>query len=84
MAEVAVEIDQEGPEYALHGEEIYFDCLHTRCVGFQTQWTKRVHKWNIQPFPGYSKIGDLVRCLEVLHFFSWYFADLWPSQRVVI
>ena len=36
MAQLAIDMDQDGLEYPLQGEEAYFDGCHSRCVGYKT------------------------------------------------
>ena len=36
MAQLAIDMDQNGPEHPLQGEEAYFDGCHSRCVGYKT------------------------------------------------
>ena len=36
MAQLAIDVDQDGPEHPLQGEEAYFDGCHSRCAGYKT------------------------------------------------
>ena len=36
MAQLAIYMDQNGPEHPLSGEEAYFDGCHSRCAGYKT------------------------------------------------
>ena len=36
MAQLAIDMDQNGPEHPLQGEEAYFNGCHSRCVGYKT------------------------------------------------
>ena len=36
MTQLAVYMDQEGPENPLQGEEAYFSSLHLQCTGYKT------------------------------------------------
>ena len=36
MAQLAIYMDQDGPEHPLQGEEVYSDGCHSRCVGYKT------------------------------------------------
>ena len=36
MAQLAIDMDQDGPEHPLQGEEAYFDGCHSRCAGYKT------------------------------------------------
>ena len=36
MAQLAIDMDQNGPEHPLQGEEAYFDGCHSRCAGYKT------------------------------------------------
>ena len=36
MAQLAIDMDQDGPEHPLQGKEAYFDGLHSRCAGYKT------------------------------------------------
>ena len=36
MAHLAIDMDQDGPEHPLLGEEAYFEGCHLRCVGYKT------------------------------------------------
>ena len=36
MAQLANDMDQNGPEHPLQGEEAYFDSCHSRCTGYKT------------------------------------------------
>ena len=36
MAQLAVDMDQEGPENSLQGEEAYSSGLHLHCIGYKT------------------------------------------------
>ena len=36
MAQLAIDMDQDGPEHSLQGEEAYFDSCHSLCVGIKT------------------------------------------------
>ena len=36
MAQLAIDMDQNGPEHPLQGEEAYLDCFHSRCTGYKT------------------------------------------------
>ena len=35
MAQLAIDMDQNGPEHPLQGEEAYFDGCHSRCAGYK-------------------------------------------------
>ena len=35
MAHVTIDMDQDGPENPLHGEQAYFDGSHLWCVGYK-------------------------------------------------
>ena len=34
VAQLAINMDQDGPENPLQGEEAYFDGCHSQCVGY--------------------------------------------------
>ena len=36
MAQLAIDMDQDGPEHPLQGEEAYFGGCHSRCAGYKT------------------------------------------------
>ena len=36
MAQLAIDMDQDGPEHPLQCEEAYFDGCHSRCLGYKT------------------------------------------------
>ena len=36
IAQLAIDIDQDGPEHLLQGEEAYYDGCHSRCAGYKT------------------------------------------------
>ena len=36
MAQLAIDMEQNGPEDPLQGEETYFDGCHSWCVGYKT------------------------------------------------
>ena len=36
MAQLAIDIDQDGPEHPLQGEDVYFHGCHSRCAGYKT------------------------------------------------
>ena len=36
MAQMATDMDQDGPEHPLQGEEAYFNGCHSRCAGYKT------------------------------------------------
>ena len=36
MAQLAIDMDQNGPEHPFQGEEAYFDGSHSRCTGYKT------------------------------------------------
>ena len=36
MAQLAFDMDQDGPDHPLQGKEVYFDGCHSRCVGYKT------------------------------------------------
>ena len=36
MAQLAIDMEQDGLEHPLQGEEAYFDCCHPRCAGHKT------------------------------------------------
>ena len=36
MAQLAIDMDQDGPEHTLQGEEAYFNGCHSRCGGYKT------------------------------------------------
>ena len=36
MAQLAIDMDQNGPEHPLQGKEAYFDGCHSRCAGYKT------------------------------------------------
>ena len=36
MAQLAIEMDQNGPEHPLQAEDTYFDGYHSRCTGYKT------------------------------------------------
>ena len=36
MAQLAIDMDQDGLEHPLQGEEAYFDGCHSRCTGYKT------------------------------------------------
>ena len=36
MAQLAINMDHDGLELPLQGEEAYFDGCHSKCVGFKT------------------------------------------------
>ena len=36
MAQLAIDMDQNGPEHPLQGKETYFDGCHSRCAGYKT------------------------------------------------
>ena len=36
MAQLAIDMDQDGPEHPLQGKEAYFDGCHSRCAGYKT------------------------------------------------
>ena len=36
MAQLAIDMDQDGPDHPLQGEEAYFDGCHSQCVGNKT------------------------------------------------
>ena len=36
MAQLAIDMDQDGLEHPLQGEEAYFDGCHSQCVGYET------------------------------------------------
>ena len=36
MAQLAIDMDQDGPEHPLQGEEAYFDGCHSRCTGYKS------------------------------------------------
>ena len=35
MAQLTIDMDQDGPEHPLQGEETYFDGCHSLCVGYK-------------------------------------------------
>ena len=35
MAQLAIDMDQNGPEHPLQGKEAYFDGCHSRCTGYK-------------------------------------------------
>ena len=36
MAQFTINMDQNGPEHPLQGEDAYFDGCHSRCAGYKT------------------------------------------------
>ena len=36
MAHLAIDMDQDGPEDPLQGEEAYSDGCHSQCLGYKT------------------------------------------------
>ena len=36
MAQLAIDMDQDGPEHPLQGEDAYFNGCHSRCAGYET------------------------------------------------
>ena len=36
MAQLAIDMDQNGPEHPLQTEDPYFDGCHSRCTGYKT------------------------------------------------
>ena len=36
MAQLATDMDQDGPKHPLQGVEAYFDGCHSQCVGYKT------------------------------------------------
>ena len=36
MTQLAIDMDQDGPEHPLQGEEVYFNGCHSRCAGYKT------------------------------------------------
>ena len=36
MAQLTIDMDQNGPEHPLQGKEAYFDGCHSRCAGYKT------------------------------------------------
>ena len=36
MAQLAMDMDQDGPEHPLQDEKAYFDGCHSQCVGYKT------------------------------------------------
>ena len=36
MAQLAIDMDQNGPEHLLQAEDAYFDGCHSRCTGYKT------------------------------------------------
>ena len=36
MAQLAIDMDQDGPEHPIQGKEAYFNGFHSRCAGYKT------------------------------------------------